>query len=503
MTQPSVTPALVGTGTEGLDAILLGGLSKGHIHLVHGGPGTGKTTLGVQFLREGARLGERVLFVTMLQTKRDLEEIFESHGWSPEGIDILELPEEVQEGAMAEQGLFDTTDVQLNEATEAIFHALDHVKPRRMVLDSLGELGLLVRDSAELRRLIVKLKRQVARSGCTALCTTSDLGGENLAMAQTVVHSVLVLTQERQAYGRPRRQIEVTKARGRGYMGGAHDFAIRTGGLTIFPRLDLRRQDTRSTWETIASGSDELDEMLGGGLEEGTTCLVFGTTGSGKSTLGATYVRSAIRGGRRSAVFLFDEREEMFLRRTQAMGMDIGPHVEQGSVHLTRVDIEEVFPGELVQVIRHKVEHDGVRLVVIDSLSGYFSALPAERWDQTRQLHELLSYLSGAGVLTILIVGIHGLFGTLETPVDATYLADAIILMRLFETGGEVRRCISVVKKRHGVHDSTIREVRITSSGLQVGEPLHQFSQVLTGLPRFEGSETQLFNKGTGAAGGS
>lgn len=498
MTEPPATMRRVGTGTDGLDAILGGGLPKGHVHLIHGGPGTGKTTLGVQFLREGTRRGERVLYVTMLQTRHELEELFHGHGWPFEGIDLLELPEEMREAPIAEQSLFDTAETQLHDATEAILRALNHSKPQRIVLDSLGELALLVQSASELRRLVVKLKHLLVNEDrSTALLTTSDLTGEALAMAQTLVHGVIRLTREDQPYGPPRRRLEVTKMRAMDYAGGPHDLRIRTGGLTVFPRLDLVAQNRKSTWETLRSGSGELDTMLGGGLEEGTVSLILGSSGSGKSTLAATYVDAAARCGWRSAIFCFDERTEVFLRRSEGLGMDIGGYVGRGMVHLTRVGVGEISPGEFMHQVRQKVEQEQVRLVVIDSLSGYFAALPDERWQQTRQMHELLSYLSGAGVLTFLIVGIKGMFDEPATTVDATYFADTILVMRLFESRGQVRRSISVLKKRYGSHQKTIREIRVTGGGLELGDPLHDFSHVLTGFPKFEGDPGRLLREST------
>ncbi len=486
----------VSTGIDGLDRILRGGLPKERIFLLYGGPGTGKTTLGLQFLLEGVRRSERVMYVTLLQSKTELIDIVASHNWSLDGIDVVELPDHVQDTASSEQTLFSPTDIELPEATNAILRAIEQRHPQRLVLDSLSELSVLMDNSFQLRRQILRLKRTLMRERCTALLTAGDASEEDIMTMQTIVYGVIHLDREAPAYGRPRRRVSISKMRGMDFAGGYHDFRIRTGGIDIYPRIELVGRPRTAAWHVIASGNGELDAMLGGGLEEGTACLLAGTTGAGKSTLAGLYVQAAAERGERSTIYCFDERPETFIRRADGIGMSIGRQIERGLVDLNQVNVGELSPGEFMHTVRSACHDDGVRLVVIDSLTGYLNAVPDDR-TMMIQLHELLSYLSAAGVLTIMIVTAHGLSGSTDrAAIDASYLADTVVVVRHFEANGAMRRCIAVAKKRHGPHESTIRELRIDDKGVTVGQPLANFSGVLTGSPHYTGRYEELLASG-------
>ncbi|MFP4350834.1 MAG: ATPase domain-containing protein [Desulfococcaceae bacterium] len=485
----------VGMGVDGLDHILFGGLQKNMVYLVHGGPGTGKTTLGFHFLREGVRQGERVLYASLLQTRSELETILISHDWSLEGIDLLELPENIRRTSMEEQTLFNTADIELHEVHTTIVEAIEKHKPQRLVFDSITELGILVDSPYQLRRQMLKLKQQVNRLGCTTLFTASESNSVDLESLQTVVHGVIELGIQRPNYGEPRRWLDPTKMRGMDFLGGRHDFRILTGGIEVYPRIEVSHVERQAKWRTISSGNPELDALFGGGLEEGTACLFNGTTGAGKSTLAGMYADAAAKRGDRSVIFCFDERRQTFLRRASGLGMGIEGHIEQGLIDLRQVNVGELTPGEFAFQVRHAAEEKDLKIVVIDSLSGYFNAMPEQRQLMV-QLHELLSYLNGAGVLTLLVVATHGFADHAEVDIDASYIADTVVMMRNFEAGGMIRRCISVLKKRYGDHEKTIREIRIDKNGVRVGEPLRHFRNVLSGYPEFVGDTQSLMNSG-------
>ena len=481
-----------GTGIAGLDTILQGGFPRERIVLVWGGPGTGKTTLGLQFLREGVRNGERILYAPLLQTRPELDEIMGSHDWSLEGIQIAELPENIRKGSHANQTLFSPSDIELHEVAEAILQAIKTHKPERMVLDSISELAILVEHSYQFHRQLLKIKEELSRHGCTTIFTAGAIA-KDMQEVQTMVHGVIKLSQEGQSYGPPRRRLEVTKMRARIFRGGQHDMEIRRGGLTVHPGLEYPLQRTAQPLpQPVQSGNLALDALLGGGLEEGTACMLLGPAGTGKSTLASLYVQAAAERGTRSAVFCFDERQDMFLRRSDSLGLRIRELVDAGTVDLQGINVGEISPGGFMASLREKVHQEHIRLVVIDSITGYFNALPDDRLQQHRQLHELLNYLSGHNVLTILIVSTHGLMEEQRHLVDISYLADVVVLMRHFEASGSVRKCVSVVKKRHGRHESTIREIEFKHGGMEVGEPLRHFSGVLTGQPTFIGQHEAL-----------
>jgi len=494
MTETSLAAEKVGMGVSGLDHILNRGLPEKMVYLLHGGPGTGKTTLGFHFLFEGVRRGERVLYASLLQTRSELETILASHHWSLEGIDLLELPEKIRKASMQEQTLFSTADVEFHELTDSIINGIEKHCPQRLVFDSVAELAILVDGPYQLRRHILKLKQLLHGLGCTTLFTANTNTGD-LESLQTVVHGVIELGVHRPHYGEPRRWLEPTKMRGMDFLGGRHDFRIRTGGIEVYPRTEVSHSERRIRWGSIASGNPELDRLFGGGLEEGTSCLITGTTGAGKSTLASLYVDAAARRGEQSVIFCFDERRQTFLRRCAGLGMDMGGHIDSGLVDLRQVNVGELTPGEFAYQVRHATDEKGLKIVVIDSLSGYLNAMMEQR-QLMLQLHELLSYLNGAGVLTFLVVAASGFSYQKEMEVDASYMADTVVLMRNFEAGGMVRRCISVIKKRYGDHEKTIREIRLDSGGIRLGEPLRQFSNVLSGNPEFIGETVSLLDQG-------
>ncbi len=494
MAAAPTSPARVQTGISGLDDILGGGLPQGRIYLVHGSPGAGKTTLAYQFLRQGALRGERVLFVTFLQSIEEIRAAVETHGWDLDEVSVLELPRDVQRTAATEQTLFHPADIELSEATESLLEAIETHRPQRLVLDSLSELSVLTESPYQLRRHLIRLKQHLAGRGCTTLMTAGDTGGEDLASIETMVHGVIELKQEAPPYGRVHRRVLVSKMRGVNFMSGYHDFRILTGGIEVFPRIRVFDAGGRASWETMASGNPDLDALLGGGMEEGSSCLLVGASGAGKSTLSSLYVQAAAERGQRSAVYCFDESRETFLRRSQGLGIDIAGSIERGLVDLRQIDVGETTAGEFAQLVCRAADEDGAKIVVIDSLTGYLNAMQEARQLEIH-LHELLSYLSGRGVLVLLVVSVHGLVGSMEAAVDASYMADTVIVLRYFEAEGRIRKCISVLKKRHGSHDTAIKEIDFDRTGLRVGEPLSQFSGVMTGVPRYTGASETLLGR--------
>lgn len=385
MAKSVITRNRVATGIQGLDSILNGGLPQGRIYLVHGGPGTGKTTTSFHFLRSGALAGERVLYVSLLQTRNEISEILKSHGWSLKGIEMLELPEDVQKNVTSEQTLFSPSDVELDEVTDSIIRVVDEYKPQRLALDSVSELSVLVDSSYQLRRQLLKLKRALSRQKCTAIFTAGETKEEDITSIQTIVHGVIALQQHAPVYGPPRRRLMVTKMRGMEYVGGYHDFRIHTGGLDVYPRIRVQTKPLKKKPQKVASGNHEIDTLLGGGLEEGTSCLIVGTTGAGKSTLSALYVEAAAKRKEKSVIFCFDEHQQTFLHRCKGLGMKMPQFIEKGLVDLQQMNVGEWSPGQFIETVRTTVYKEGIRVVVIDSLTGCRAAAdhtPASRITQ-------------------------------------------------------------------------------------------------------------------------
>ncbi len=491
MTTPAATnPKLVGTGVEGLDHILRGGLAPNRLYLVEGDPGSGKTTLATQFLMEGARLGDPCLFVTLSESEEELRASASSHGWSLEGVKIVEvIPSEANLKPDARYTMYHPSEVELGETVKAVLAEAERSKPSRLVFDSMSELRLLAQNPLRYRRQILALKQFFARQRCTVLFIddkTGDMGDTHL---HSIAHGVVSMERHSPEYGAMRRRLQVIKMRGRDFRAGFHDYAIRRGGVEVFPRLVAAEHKSRYAREPVQSGLGPLDALLCGGLARGTSTLLIGPAGSGKSSVATQYAVAAAGRGEHAALFLFDEAVETLLERSASLGMDVAGMAEAGRLAVRQVDPAELSSGEFAHAVRQTVEREKTRIVVIDSLNGYLNAMPSER-HLTLHLHELLTYLGQQGVTTLLLMAQHGLVGdSVQVPIDASYLADTVILMRYFEAVGEVRQAISVIKKRTGRHERTIREVRFEGEkGIVIGEPVREFHGVLTGSPVYVGN---------------
>ncbi len=474
-------------GVGGLDDITSGGLSRARLFLLEGSPGTGKTTIATQFLIAGAAAGERSLYITLSETEAELRVGAASHGWDLEGIEIFELvpPESLLDDEQ-KQSLLYSSDLELGETTKRIFEAFERVKPQRVVLDSLSEIRLLAQSSLRYRRQILALKHYFARSQATVLML-DDLSSEaNDRTMHSVAHGVVRLEELSPEYGSERRRLRVIKYRGQRYRGGYHDFVIDTGGVRVFPRLVSAEHKTKFERGLLCSDSKELNALLGGGVERGSSVLILGPAGTGKSLLTLTFVAAAISRGESAAMFVFDEELGLLFERAMGLGIDLQAMVDTGRLAIEQVDAAELTPGELSARVRRCVEANGARTVVIDSLNGYQASMPEEQ-ALVLHMHELLQYLNRQGASTFLTVAQHGLVGDMKAPVDVTYLADTVVLLRYFEALGRVRRAISVIKKRTSAHEDTIREYRIARRGITVGEPVMGFQGVLRGVPTLVG----------------
>ena len=481
------------TGIAGLDDILNGGLTRGRLYLVEGMPGSGKTTLAMQFLLEGVRRGEKVLYITLSETREEIEAVAQSHRWDLAGVTIRELvPQDNALDSDEQYTMFHPSEVELANTTKSILEDVQKLKPTRVVFDSLSELRLVAGNPLRYRRQILALKQYFAGRHCTVIMLDDMTTTDHDLHVQSIAHGVIMLQHLSPEYGAERRRLRVIKYRGSEFRGGFHDYLIKKGGLMVFPRLIAAEHRQPRTDEKLGSMIPELDALLGGGIEEGTSTLVVGGAGTGKSTIAAQFCAAAAKRGQKSIVFMFDESPTTLFTRCRGLDVNIECHVESGLVELVQVDPAELSPGELTFLIRRAVETNGAKIVVIDSLNGYLNAMPEERF-LTIQLHELLMYLSEKSVASLLIGAHHGVIGSqMQAPVDASYLADAVILLRYFESKGEVRQAISVVKKRGGVHERTIREFGMNDGRIRVGDPLRHFRGVLTGVPVYEGSNDPL-----------
>jgi circadian clock protein KaiC len=475
------------TGVTGLDDILAGGLTRNRLYLIEGVPGSGKTTLALQFLMAGAAAGEAVLYVTLSETEDELRAVADSHGWSLDGIVIRELARPEAALDPEEQNtMFHPSEVELAETTARILNDVGRLRPARIVFDSLSELRMLAGNSLRYRRQILALKQYFATRECTVILLDDLVMVDMDMQMQSIVHGVIRLEQVNPDYGSERRRLRVVKYRGVKFRGGYHDFLIGRGGLQVFPRLVAAEYRQPGTRAQIPSGIPELDRLMGGGIEEGTSTLIVGPAGTGKSTLAAHFACAAAAQGQRAALFVFDESPATLLLRCTSLGIRLSEYVETGRITIRPIDPAELTPGEFTHAIRTAVEHDRAQVVVIDSLNGYLNAMPPER-HLTIQLHELLKYLGQMSVATIMIGAHQGLIGSqMQTPVEASYLADAIILLRYFEDRGQVRQAISVVKRRGGRHERTLREFKLDGDGVTVGSTLRAFRGVLTGVPVYD-----------------
>ena len=475
------------TGIEGMDDILCGGLTPYRLYLIEGVPGSGKTTLAMQYLLEGARLGEQVLYVTLSETEEELRAMAKSHGWNLQNLMIRELvpPEESLQPA-EQYTMFHPAEVELSETTRTILSDVERLKPTRLVFDSLSELRLLAGDPLRYRRQLLALKQVFRGRRCTVLLLDDLTSAARDLQVQSIAHGVIVLEQLTPEYGSDRRRLRVLKHRGRRFRGGYHDYLIGTGGLTVFPRLIASEHRQKLSEDRLSSGIAGFDQLLGGGIERGTSTLIVGSAGTGKSSIAGQFVAAAAERGQKSAMFIFDESINTLVSRMSGLGVDMQKHIDNGMVSIRQVDPAELTPGEFANSIRHEVEIGEACLVVIDSLNGYLNAMPGERY-LTIHLHELLMYLGERSVATLLIGAHQGVIGTqMFTPVDASYLADAVVMLRYFEAHGAVRQAVSVMKKRGGRHERTIREFSLESGGIRVGEPLREFRGVLTGVPIYD-----------------
>jgi circadian clock protein KaiC len=481
------------TGIEGLDDILAGGLMKNRIYLIEGSPGTGKTTASLQFLMEGAARGEKGLYVTLSETEHELRVTAEAHGWTlDDGINIFELaPPESLLDEHQQQSLLYSSDLELGETTRLIFEAIERSKPTRVVIDSLSEIRLLAQGSLRYRRQVLALKHYFAKHGATVLLLDDLTAEASDRTVHSVAHGVVRLEELAPTYGAERRRLRVIKYRAQSFRGGFHDYTIVTGGLVVFPRLVAAEHKGEFDRSIASSGIRELDDLLGGGLERGSSTLVLGPAGTGKSLLVLQFALSALKRGERAALFVFDEEMGLLFARAKALGMELDSLVDEGKLIVEQVDAAELSPGEFVHKVRRCVENSGAKTVIVDSLNGYQAAMPEEQ-NLVLHMHELLQYLNRQGANTFLTVAQHGLVGDMKSPVDVTYLADTVVLLRYFEATGRVRRAISIIKKRAGRHEDTIREYRISAKGLTIGEPLAGFQGILRGVPVFVGQDGAL-----------
>jgi circadian clock protein KaiC len=486
--------ARVATGIPGLDAVLGGGLPAHRFHLIDGEPGTGKTTLAVQFLLAGRARGERCLYVTLSETEDELRASAESHGWSLDGIEIFELAASADEPDDA-YTLFHPAEVELQQTVGAVLEAVGRFNPSRVVFDSLSEMRMLARDPLRFRRQVLALKQFFVGRDCTVLILDDRSGPEGDLQLQSLAHGVVALEHLATDYGAERRRVQIKKMRGAQFMGGFHDFRIRTGGLEVYPRVSYAPSAELPDAPPMVSGSHELDALLGGGLARGTSALITGAAGTGKSVLALQFARSATARGERAVVFMFDERIATAAARTRGLWPD-SPEADLigGRLELKQIEPTEMSPGEFSTVVLHSVEETGPSLVVIDSLSGYLQAMPNERLLAV-QVHELLSCLASRGVTVLMTLVQRGIFGTpVDEAAEVSYLADTVILLRYFEHAGAVRQAVSVVKKRTGAHERMIRECRVGPGGFLVGEPLTEFHGVLTGAPMYMGGRSPLMS---------
>ncbi len=478
----------VSSGCAGLDAILHGGFPKGRIYLVEGDPGAGKTTLAVQFIREGVSQGERTLYITLSESRGDLVHAAASHGMPLDDVEIVELlPDEDDLLPEQQYTVFHPAEVELNDRMQRIVKEIQRVRPDRLVIDALSELRMLAKDPLRYRRQILSMKDFMAEQKCTVLLLDDRSSRDPDLQLHSVVHGVISMDKVPREYGKTRRQIEIVKLRGTAYSEGFHDYAIVTGGVVVFPRLVAADSRAEQPPEAVSSGIAELDALTGGGLDRGTSTLLIGPAGCGKTSIAVQWAATAARRGENCAIFTFEEAPHTLLTRATGLGIDIRPHLATGKITIQRVDPAEMSPGELVASVQQHVENENARMVVLDSLNGYLQSMPGEQFLAVH-LHELLAYLSNRGVLTLMVLAQAGTIGSpLQSAVDVSYLADNILLLRYFEMQGEVRQAISTIKRRSGSHEHTIRELKLGPDRIHIGRPLRDFHGILTGTPTFLG----------------
>ena len=479
------------TGIEGLDDVLGGGLPAQHLYLLEGNPGAGKTTLGLQFLRRGADRDEKGLYVTLSETAEELRTVAASHGWTLEGIEVFELVSSEGLGPEAEQSILHPSEIELGETVRGVMTAVEKLKPARVVFDSLSEMRLLAQNTLRYRRQVLALKKFFSEHKCTVLLLDDRSARDTDQQLHSIAHGVINLEQLVDQYGPERRRLRVVKMRGIKYRGGEHDFVLDTGGLRVYPRLVAAEHRMEGGAEVVSTGTTTLDNLTGGGLVRGSNTLFIGPSGAGKTTTAIACTRAALMRGEKAAYYLFDEGLSTLLTRSRALGLDVEQFIHDGSLQAVPLDPAEVSPGEFAHQVRHAVEDQQAQVIVIDSLNAYMQAMPGSK-HLLLQMHELLTYLNHRNVVTILILGQHGLLGDMRTDVDMSYLSDAVLLFRFFEARGSLLKAVSMVKSRTNHHEDTIREFRLGRQGLEVGAELKDFEGVLAGVTAYKGKMAML-----------
>lgn len=483
-------------GVRGLDEVLFGGLNPNRIYLLEGDPGTGKTTLALQFMLEGVRSGERCLYITLSETAEELRAVARSHGWALDGVTIFELtPPEANFSADQYYTLLHPSEVELSETIKLILDRIEQLQPDRVAFDSLAEIRLLAQDPLRYRRQVLAIKQFFAGRRSTALLLDDLTSRSHELQVHSITHGVIVLERLVREYGAERRRIQITKMRGANFRGGYHDVVIATGGLSVFPRISIDDTEEAAAGEMVASGVPALDVLLGDGVHRGTSMLLIGPAGAGKSSLATQYALAALDRGESAAIYTFDESRTTLLERSEGLGVHLKPHLNNGKLIIEAVNAAELSPGHFAHRVRERVEANPKGVVVIDSLNSYLNAMPAEQF-LVMQMHELLAYLNRRGILSILVMAQQGLVGQMHSPIDLSYLTDTVVLLRYFEFHGAVKKAISVIKKRSGAHEETIREFRLSPQGIFVGPPLSAFQGVLTGVPTYTGEGPLLGKDG-------
>jgi circadian clock protein KaiC len=485
----------VSSGILELDEILRGGYPRNRLLLIEGEPGTGKTTLALQFLLSGVAQGETALYVTFSESEEEIRQVGDSHGWGMDGLQLLELNSLGEKFKPEEQyTVFHPSEVELSETTQRVIDEVNRIKPTRLVVDSLSEIRLLAREPLRYRRQILALKDTLARCKCTVLFLEDRTAGQDMLL-QSIAHGVIVLQREQSEYGGNRRRLQVAKMRGVDFLDGFHDFVIRRGGIRVFPRLVSTRYRAKQIERPghLSTGSEALDKMIFCGLPWGIGALIVGPPGTGKSSFAASIASSAAAAGHNVSAYLFDELRTTFLERASMIGLPLDRFVQSNRIHVDQVDPAEVSPGEFAYNVLQRVDKEDCRVVIIDSLNGYQNAMPSDRY-LIVQMHELLATLNNRGVISILISTQHDIVGATDTSsFELTYLSDLVISLRYFEAAGEVRQAISILKNRKGGQERFLREFSISPKGIQIGKPLFQFRGILTGIPTFEGPPGALF----------
>jgi len=485
------TSELISMGIAGLNDVLRGGLTANRVYLVEGSPGSGKTTLALQYLLEGARLGQSGLYITLSETTSELKAVAASHGWSLDALHIHELVSEEGLAPDSEQSIFHPSEVELGETVNQVIEKVRVLNPVRIVFDSLSEMRLLAQNALKYRRQVLALKQHFSRTGCTVLLLDDKTSESGDLQLHSICHGVISLDQTVQEYGPERRQLRIAKMRGIDFRRGLHDFNLETGGIVVYPRLVAAEHHSNFANVALSTGVAEFDALLGGGLVPGTNSLLIGPSGVGKTTSCVCAILAALERGQKAVYFLFDETQGTMLARTDSLGLSLRSHIASGALQIQQIDPAEMSPGKFSSRVREAVEEQGVSIVAIDSLNAYLQSMPGSRY-LLLQMHELLGFLNQKGVMTLVVLGQHGLIGDVSTDIDLSYLSDTIILFRFFEASGTVLSAISVVKSRTNAHERSIREFRLDAKGVRVGAPLKDFDGIFGGIARYTGDAEML-----------